>query len=305
MTIDPVSHFFMAPEVTLPDGTVWEAHRLHYLEYRSADKKGQKAAKTLICVHGLTRNAWDFHFIANALVQAGVYDRIIALDVAGRGQSAWLKQPAHYGYPLYVSDGFALLKHLGLAQVDWLGTSMGGLIGMSIAATTPGIFGRMVINDIGAFIPSASLMRIGKYCGKLMTFPNRAELEVRLRSSLATFCITDETHWQHIFKHAALPEKEHPVLHLAYDPRIGDAFWNPRGKQRKMPDMPLWELWQKVQTPTLLLRGADSDLLLAETAEQMKQNPALKKLVTFPGVGHAPALMDDAQIRIVQEFLQS
>lgn len=325
----PASRTFTAPEVTLPDGTAWEAHTLHYLEYQGTGT----GAQTLICVHGLTRNAWDFHYVINRLMDQ--YDRIISLDVAGRGASAWLKHPEHYGYPLYVSDVYALIKHLNVTQIDWLGTSMGGLIGMMVAATTPQLIGKMVINDIGAFIPSASLMRIGKYCGKEMTFDSRAAMEARLRSSLATFSITQEEHWQHIFAHAALaesrvqssefsaglvspaspgpaeaarqlkasmPEGAQNKFHLAYDPKIGDAFWNNRGKQRKMPDMPLWELWNKVHTPTLLLRGAESDLLLAETAEQMKQNPALKKLVTFPYVGHAPALMEENQIAVVREW---
>lgn len=271
-------------------------HRIAYVEWGSPDSQ-----RIACCVHGMTRNARDFDYLAQSLAQDGY--RVIAVDVAGRGRSDWLKNPVFYGYPLYVADMLAVLDHLQITQVDWIGTSMGGLIGMMIASTQPHRLRRMVLNDIGPFIPGAALMRIGSYVGQNMKFPDRESAYATMQSIMQPFGIHTQEHWDHLFTHGFVQEADGSYRY-AYDPHIGDAFWNKRGKQRKMPDMDLWPMWELITVPMQVLRGAESDLLLADTAERMRQSAHVHTVVTFEGVGHAPMLMEPDQIMPIRDFLK-
>lgn len=248
----------------------------------------------LVCVHGLTRNAKDFVHLAEALAPDYC---VIAVDIAGRGQSDWLQDPTAYHYGTYVTDVQTLLDHLQVQSVDFVGTSMGGLIGMMVAAMAPQRIGKLVMNDVGPFIPGASLMRIRKYVSITPIFQDLAAAEGHLRTILAPFGIKEEAHWQHIITHS-LSRHEDGRYALAYDPAIGHSL----GQEETLPDVDLWHIWEAVSCPTLIIRGADSDVLLPHTAKQMQKKPYVS-LIEFPNIGHAPALMEQSQLEQVQKWL--
>ena len=265
-------------------------HRIHYYEWGDADNP-----KVLICVHGLTRNGRDFDDLARAL--SSEY-RVLCPDVAGRGKSEWLMHKEDYGYPLYCSDMAALIARSGATQVDWVGTSMGGLVGMLLAAQPDSPVRRLVMNDVGAVIPKASLERLSTYVGKDPRYASFDDFEQYMRSISAPFGPLTDAQWRHLAQTNGR-EFEDGRWGPNYDPALGLAF------RVASTDMVLWPFWDQVRCPTLLLRGADSDLLLAETAREMTLRGAKAKLVEFAGIGHAPMLMENNQIAVVKEFLQS
>jgi pimeloyl-ACP methyl ester carboxylesterase len=263
-------------------------HGIHYYEWGNAD-----SPKVLICVHGLTRNGRDFDDLAKAL--SSEY-RVLCPDVAGRGKSDWLTHKEDYGYPLYCSDMAALIARSGARQVDWVGTSMGGLVGMFLAAQPNSPIHRLVINDVGAFIPKASLERLSDYVGKDPRYASFDEFEQYIRDVSAPFGPLTDAQWRHLAQTNGR-QLEDGRWGPNYDPALGLAF-------RAAPaDVVLWPSWDQVRCPTLLLRGADSDLLLAETAQEMTRRGPKAKLVEFAGIGHAPMLMAEDQIAVVREFL--
>lgn len=264
-------------------------HRMAYREW-----PGPPGAATLVCVHGLTRNARDFDAIAEALSSLC---RVVCADMPGRGKSENLANPAEYAYPTYVADCAALIARLDVESVDWLGTSMGGLIGMMLAAQSGSPIRKLVINDIGPFLSKAGIERIRGYVGLDPTFPRIEALEAALRSNHKTFGPLTDVQWRKMARDSAWP-KPGGRWGFAYDPRIGDAF-----KQGPVEDVDLWPIWDRIRCPTLALRGANSDLLLGATAQEMTKRGPKAKLVEFAGIGHAPALLGDDQISVVREFL--
>ena len=270
-------------------------HNMTWYEWGDSNSKD-----VIVCVHGMTRNGRDFDFLAQALAERGC--RVICPDIAGRGKSEWLSNPALYGYPLYVRDIISLMHHLNLSKVKWVGTSMGGLIGMMIAASMPNLITKMVLNDIGPFIPKESLERIGSYVGKNNSFPNKEQAEEYLKTIMSSFGLKEVSHWEHVLEHTFVRGAGGSYV-FAYDPAIGHAFWNSRGKQRKSQDVDLWPMWKTIHCPIMILRGADSDLLTKEIAEKMKEAKNVEDLVEIPKVGHAPMLMDYDQIEVVRNWL--
>jgi pimeloyl-ACP methyl ester carboxylesterase len=264
-------------------------HRVAYSEW-----PGPENARTLVCVHGLTRNGRDFDDIAAAL--SACY-RVICPDMAGRNRSEWLKNPGEYGYPLYLADCAALIARLDVQEVDWLGTSMGGLIGMMLAAQPGGPIRRLVVNDIGALVSKEGLSRIGSYVGLDPTFDSIEAFAAAVRINAAPFGLNTDAQWRKLAIDS-LREKPDGGYGFNYDPHIGDAF-----KAGPIQDVDLWPVWDALRCPTLLLRGNESDLLSRETAEAMTQRGPKAKLVEFAGVGHAPALVSDDQIAAVGDFL--
>jgi pimeloyl-ACP methyl ester carboxylesterase len=251
---------------------------------------GPPGAPTVVCVHGLTRNGRDFDTLAQAL---SATHRVICPDMPGRGRSDWLSHPADYGYPVYMSVAAALVARLNVETVDWVGTSMGGLIGMLLAAQ-PGVpIGRFVINDVGPLVAKPALERIASYVGQDPRFGSVPELEAYLRRVHAPFGPLSDAEWQHLARHSARPGDDGAVR-LAYDPRIADAF------KGEFNDVDLWAYWDQIKVPMLVIRGAESDLLRANTAARMGERA---RIVEFPGIGHAPALMAADQIGIITEFL--
>ena len=264
-------------------------HRIVYSEW-----PGPAGAPTLVCVHGLTRNGKDFDDLAEAL---SARYRVICPDMPGRGRSENLRVAAEYDYSTYLSDTAALLARLDVDSVDWVGTSMGGLIGMMLAARPGNPIRKLVLNDIGPFLSKVGLERIGDYVGLDPTFPSLEAFETALRANYASFGALTDAQWRKMARDSAR-EKPGGGWGFAYDPRIGDAF-----KDVPLEDADLWPIWDAIRCPTLLLRGAQSDLVSRETAEAMTRRGPKAKFVEFPGVGHAPALLDEDQIGVVRDFL--
>ena len=271
-------------EVTLGRLPCLSRTGFHQLSYRES---GPAHPVPVICLHGLGRNARDFDNLAVTLAAAG--RRVVALDVAGRGDSDWLRDPQDYGYPLYLADAAALIARLGSAQVDIVGTSMGGLIGMMLAAQPGNPIRRLVINDVGPFIPKAALRRILDYFGEDPRFADLAEAEAYHRRVYQSFGELSDAQWRHLTETSLRPEGEGWRLH--YDPRIALPM-----RAVEIADVDLWPVWDALACPTLVLRGAESDLLLAETAEEMTRRGPRAELIEFPGCGHAPALVEAVQI---------
>jgi pimeloyl-ACP methyl ester carboxylesterase len=257
------------------------------------------AQHVVICAHGLTRNARDFDALAHALETRA---RVICPDVVGRGQSAWLSRAQDYSYPQYLSDVTALIARVTAdcgpdAKIDWVGTSMGGLIGMLLAAMPGNPLRRMVMNDVGPVIPKAALERIAMYVGKAPRFGSMAEAERYVRSVSTSFGAHTDRQWRHLTEHNTRVENDGGIR-MNYDPGIAVAF-----SATPLEDVVLWESWDRIRCPVLILRGAESDLLLPEIAQEMLRRGPPARLVEFPGVGHAPTLMSAAQIEPVCEFL--
>lgn len=266
-------------------------HRFTYTEWGPPD-----AARTVVCVHGLTRNGRDFDWLAESLAASGV--RVVCPSVVGRGDSRWLANPDGYTYPQYLADMTALLARLDCETVDWVGTSMGGLMGMMLAAQPDSPIGRLVMNDIGPFVPKASLERIGTYVGTDPVFEDLAGVEAYLRFIYPGFGPLPDDRWQAMARHSAR-ERPDGRLGLAYDPGIGKVF----NTGAPLQDVVLWPVWDAIRCPVLVLRGADSDLLLAETAEEMTRRGPCASLITVPLCAHAPSLMVPEQIQAVSAFL--
>ena len=268
--------------------------RLGYVEWGDPE-----AARTVLCIHGLTCNARDFDFLAGALTAEA---RVIAVDVVGRGRSSWLADSSRYIAPTYIGHLAALLATLGLAEVDLVGTSMGGIIGMGLATlpTAPGarpLIRRLVLNDIGGLAPAASLEPIAVYLGApAKRFPDLATLEQHLRYIHQGFGPLSDEQWAHLARHSSRPLAGGFVMH--YDPAIAAPFVGTAAA-----DLVLWPFYDLITCPTLVLRGGLSQLLPAEVAQAMTTRGPKAELVTFAGIGHAPALMAQDQIDAVRRFL--
>lgn len=265
-------------------------HKLSYLE------SGPEHPVPVVCVHGLARNARDFDNLAKALTAAG--RRVICADVVGRGESGWLRRPMDYGYPQYLADIAALIARLDCEQVDIVGTSMGGLIGMMLAAQPDNPVRRLVINDVGPFIPKAALERILDYFGKDPRFSDLAAAEAYHRSTYRSFGILNDVQWRHLTETSVRCEGDAWRLH--YDPSIAVPL-----RDIELADVDLWALWDVIACPALVLRGASSDLLLPETAAQMEQRGPRAQVIEFADCGHAPALLDPDQIDPVRDWLMA
>ena len=264
-------------------------HRVHYTEW--GDPANQKV---LICVHGLTRNGRDFDFFAAALENEY---RIFSPDVVGRGESDWLTNKVDYGYPQYMLDMNVLIARSHAEQVDWVGTSMGGLIGMFLAAQPNTPIRKLVINDVGPFIPKAALARIASYVGKPISFAGLDEMESYLRTIAASFGPLTDEQWRHLTVHGAR-RLEDGRYAFRYDPGIAEGF-----KALVDQDVDLWPVWDAIRCPVLVLRGEQSDVLTREDAEAMTQRGPRATLVELAGIGHAPALMAEDQIATVRDWL--
>ena len=264
-------------------------HRMVYWEWSAA----AIGASTLLAVHGLTRNGRDFDAVARALSNRF---RILCPDIVGRGASDRLPNGALYGYPQYLADCAALIARADAQSVDWLGTSMGGLIGLMLAAQPQTPIRRLILNDVGPFVPGAALERIGTYVGQDPRFANLAEGEAYLRRTYAAFGFADDAQWAD-FTRNSLRSTDDGGFALDYDPAIGAVF------QGAMSDVDLWPLWDAVRCPVLILRGGQSDLLTAAIADEMVRRKPAAELVTFPECGHAPALVADHQIAVIGNWL--
>jgi pimeloyl-ACP methyl ester carboxylesterase len=275
----------MPPKTPTRQSLDLNGFRLAYI-----DRGHPNGKPPVICVHGLTRNARDFDYLGEAMAADR---RVIAIDVAGRGGSELLPDPNLYQPPVYAQQIMAALDLWGFKEVDWVGTSMGGLIGMGVASAKPGLIRRLVLNDIGPFLPKAALARIAANVARDPRFKNLDEAEAYYRTYAVSFGLTSDEHWRY-FAEISVTEAEDGALRPAFDPRIGLAF-----QSGYSADVTIWPIWEAVACPALVLRGADSDVLLRPTALGMASRPGVE-MVEFPGVGHAPRLFDPGQISVVK-----
>lgn len=266
-------------------------HRLAFVEWGDA-----KNERVLICAHGLTRNSRDFDFLAQAVQDQY---RVVCPDAPGRGRSDWLAVKEDYNYSTYCANMAALVAWLHTDQVDWVGTSMGGIIGMLLAAQPNTPIRRLIINDIGPFVPKAALERIARYVGTDPRFADGAEAEHYLRAVHAGFGPLSDAQWAHLAQYSVRQDDD-GHYRLTYDPAIARPF-----HKKPTEDIDLWATWDSIRCPVLVIRGAESDLLLTETAAEMQRRGPPMKLVEFAGVGHAPALMADDQIAVARDWLTS
>ncbi|HSU62717.1 MAG TPA: alpha/beta fold hydrolase, partial [Burkholderiales bacterium] len=248
-----------------------------------------------VCVHGLLRSARDFEPLARELSS---HFRIACPDLAGRGDSDRLPDPALYAVPQYLADMVTLLARLDTESVNWLGTSLGGLVGMALAAQPGTPVKQLVLNDIGPVIARQALERIGAYAGERHVFATFDDGARYMRDISTPFGPHSEAQWRFLAENWLRRDAE-GRWQPHYDPRIGEAF------RATVPekDMELWPTYDAVRCPTLVIRGAQSDLLARGTAEQMRARGPKAKLAEIAGVGHAPTLLSAEQIGIVRDFL--
>jgi pimeloyl-ACP methyl ester carboxylesterase len=268
-------------------------HRMAYAEWGDP-----RNPRVLVCVHGLTRLGRDFDRLAQAL--ADDY-RVVCPDVVGRGRSDRLRQPMHYGVPQYVADMVTLIARLGTASVYWVGTSMGGLIGMSLAGLAESPITRLVINDVGPRLDAAALMRIGSYLGKPVRFATLDEAIDYVAAVAAPFGLRSRDEWRELTEPSLRADGDGWVFH--YDPLIAVPFTSVTPQSAAAGEAALWQLYDAIACPTLVVRGAESDLLSRETAEEMTRRGPRARLVEFAGIGHAPMFFHDDQIAVVRDFL--
>ncbi|HEY2816795.1 MAG TPA: alpha/beta hydrolase [Casimicrobiaceae bacterium] len=264
-------------------------HRVIYYEWGVADNPN-----VVICVHGVGRNARDFDVLAEVLSST---HRVLAVDMPGRGKSAWLRDPNDYVFPVYLSTLTAVIARAGVQAVSWVGTSMGGLLGIAMAAQPDSPVARLVINDVGTVIEPAALARIADYFGKDPTFATYAEIERYIRDISAPFGPLTDAQWTYLTE-TNVRQRPDGRWGLAYDPGIAVPF------RQQVPPAALWNLWDAIKCPTLILRGAQSDMLLESTAREMAVRGPRPRVIEFAGVGHAPMLLTQDQYDPVVAFLR-
>lgn len=286
--------------VTCPDAN--GGHRMAYWQWGDA-----AAEHTVICAHGLSRQGRDFDVLAQALVaRAGGALNVVCPDVVGRGQSDWLKDPAGYQLPTYAGDMLALLAQLKPKTLDWVGTSMGGLIGMAICvhgASVGAKVRKLVLNDVGPVVQWESIVRIGTYLGKAMQFSSTQEAADAMWAVSTSFGPHTPAQWLELSRHMVKPLPDGRGVTLHYDPDIAVPVRTLTQEAVAQGEATMWQIYDGVAAETLLVRGADSDLLSSETAQQMTRRGPKARLVEFAGVGHAPTLVAGDQVQAVTAFL--
>jgi pimeloyl-ACP methyl ester carboxylesterase len=301
-------------------------HRMAYWQWGDA-----RSAHVVLCVHGLTRQGRDFDALAQAIVaRAGGDVRVVCPDIAGRGHSDWLRDPAGYQVPFYAADMVALVARLHgerpIATLDYVGTSMGGLIGLVVAGHAalplPVPVHRLVINDVGPTLDPAALRRIATYVGQGGRYATLQEAADAMWALSSSFGPHTAEQWLALSRPMVAAasrrtadgsakvgdevdpwiEPEGPLL-LHYDPAIAVPFRTATPEAAAQGEAMLWALYDAITAPTLLVRGAQSDLITPETARQMTRRGPRATLVEFDGVGHAPTFVDPAQSAAVTAFL--
>ncbi|HEY0877082.1 MAG TPA: alpha/beta hydrolase [Zeimonas sp.] len=267
---------------------------LHKLAYWEWPSQAGASAPTVVCVHGLTRNGRDFDALADRLSRNW---RVICPDMIGRGRSDRAPDPALYVLPQYIADCVTLIARLDVERLAWVGTSMGGLMGMMLAAMPGNPIDRLVLNDIGPVLDKTGRDRIAAYVGDDPVFDTRAAAVADMRERMRSFGPHTDEQFELLVRHYLVPRGERWGFH--YDPAIAVPF---RSNQFEPPD--LWPVYDAIRVPTLLIRGADSDLLAAGTAAEMTRRGPRAREVVFAGVGHAPSIIADEQIDAVERFLE-
>jgi pimeloyl-ACP methyl ester carboxylesterase len=267
-----------------------------------------EAVRTVVCVHGLSRQGRDFDVLAQALVDSCPEPLcVVCPDVVGRGRSDFLPDPMGYQIPTYAADMLAMCQQLGLREVDWVGTSMGGLIGMAVAAHGSAVglnVRRLVLNDVGPTIQWEAIQRIAQYLGRAAYFDNLQQAADALWQVSTTFGPHTPAQWLALSRPMVKPAGDGSArLQLHYDPAIALPFSQVTQEASVQGEALLWQMYDAITADTLLLRGADSDLLSVATAQTMAGRGPCARLVEFSGVGHAPTLIAADQVAVVTQFL--
>ena len=288
---EPILHYIHCPDAT-------QGHRMAYWQWGAPS-----ARHVVLCVHGLTRQGRDFDVLAQALcARAPGAVRVVCPDVVGRGQSDWLQDPMGYQVPFYAADMQALVRHLAPTTLDWVGTSMGGLIAL---AASPGLaIRRLVLNDVGPVLEWQAVQRIGAYLGQPVRFNSAEQAAQALWAISPTFGPHTPEQWLALTQPMLKPASDGEggfVMH--YDPAIALPFRALTQNAVAQGEVALWQLYDQIQARTLITRGAQSDLLSAETAQAMTHRGPKARLVEFAGVGHAPMLVAPDQVQVVSDFL--
>ena len=284
-------------------------HRMAWWQWGQA-----QAPHLVVCVHGLTRQGRDFDPLARALLaraaELGQPLRVVCPDVVGRGQSDWLKDPMGYQMPTYMTDMLAMLDALhrqaAIGAFDWLGTSMGGILGMLLAGTPglplPAPINRLVLNDIGPAVEWDGLERIGSYLGKIGPFATEDEAVAAIWEAAQGFGPHTPEQWRALSLPMlrALPEGG---WRLHYDPAIAAPYAHVNSQSNAKSEAALWKIYDRIAAQTLVLHGAESDLLLPATVQKMAARGPRARSADFAGIGHAPTLVDGEPLRVALEFL--
>lgn len=269
-----------------PDGY----HEIAYTQWGEPDPE-----RTVICVHGLTRNARDFDKLAQTMARD---HHVICPDVIGRGKSSWMADHSHYTLDQFAADQRQVIARSGANAVDWIGTSMGGLIGIVLASEKKSPLRRLVINDIGPFIPVAAIRRIKDYLCVDPEFDSLDEAEAYFREIYAQTRPMADEDWLHYTKHGVRID-ERGKYRLHNDPKIGEAikrYW-------AFMHVNLWSRWNKIECPVLVIRGAESDFLTESIAERMATTGPKAQVITIPDIGHHPSLQSREQIAMITDWL--
>lgn len=268
-------------------------HNMAYVEWGAPDNPN-----VLVCVHGLTRTGRDFDRLARVLAERY---RVVCPDVVGRGRSDWLRDPSGYALPQYVADMVTLIARLDVPTVQWLGTSMGGLIGMALAGQPGSPITRLVLNDVGPTINPQAVARIGEYVGKPVRFASEDEAVDYITLISMGFGLKNRDDWREITRTVLKRDGDGFILH--YDPKVALPIKAMTPEIAAASEGALWRLYDQIRCPTLLIRGESSDLLSKETAAAMTGRGPRAVLAEFAGVGHAPMFFDDEQIGFVRDYL--
>ncbi len=269
-------------------------HGFHRIAYR--DWGEATAVRTVFCVHGLTRNSHDFDPLARRLAADR---RVVCPDLVGRGRSEWLTDPADYNLVQYNIDLAVLAARIGADSFDWIGTSLGGLMGIAFAGLPDSPIRRLVVNDIGPEVPLPALWRVSRYMYKDHRFADLEQVEAHLRDALAPFGPMTDADWRHMARTSVIECGD--GLRLAFDPGIS------RNARRSslLIHLNLWRYWDRITCPVLILRGAESDFLPPRLLERMCRRLPHAEVIEFEGVGHVPTLNSGEQIDILQDWLET
>ncbi len=263
-------------------------HRIGYAQWGEPDRP------VVLCVHGLTRNGRDFDRVAQRLSDRY---RVVCPDMIGRGISDRASDPSLYTVPQYVADCVTLIARLDVEELTWLGTSMGGIIGMMMAALPGNPIKRLILNDIGPVVGGVGVGRIADHVGDDPTFASFEEGERAMRQRMSEFGPHSDEQFRYLSRHYVVRRDGRWTFH--YDPVIGATF----RQAASVPAPPMWEVYDAIRCPTRVIRGASSDILGAQTAEEMTRRGPRARIAEVAGVGHAPSLIPEDQIDLVERFL--
>jgi pimeloyl-ACP methyl ester carboxylesterase len=276
-----------------------DARGLHRMAYWQWERTDGDAARVLVCVHGLSRQGRDFDTLARAMRDGW---RVVCPDVVGRGESDRLADPKGYVLPTYVADMVTLLARLDAKTVHWFGTSMGGLIGMALAGLPGSPIARLVLNDVGPAIDPSGIARIASYVGLPLDWASEDEAADYLLTISQGFGAHTREQWMALTRPMLRRAGDRWRLH--YDPAIAVALRGVTPEVAAAGEAALWAAYDRVSCPTLVLRGADSDVLAPATAAAMAERSPKARIHEFAGVGHAPTIVAPDQVAVVRRFFQ-